>query len=139
MTPPIGEARTAMAWSSKFKSELGIVETVYRGPTTRTDIRKGTTAAISAAKQAGTTRYLVDVADMDLAATMMDLYDLPASQYESDQLDRRSRIAILSPKDERAREATRFYEVACVNRGWSVKVFADREEAMGWLRGEAGR
>jgi hypothetical protein len=128
-----------MAWSSKINAELGIVESTFRGPTTAADIRENTTAALALARQAGTTRHLIDSSELTFAASLTDLYQLPASQYEREQVDRRSRIAILSPRDEKAREATHFYQTACVNRGWSVKLFADRQEAIGWLRGEAGR
>ena len=127
-----------MAWSAKFNAELGIVESTFRGPTTAADFREETTAAIALAKQAGTTRHLIDSSELIFAANLADLYLFPASRYESEQVDRRSRIAILSPRDEKAREATQFYQVACVNRGWTVKVFADRQEALGWLRGEPG-
>jgi hypothetical protein len=127
-----------MAWSSKFNAELGIVESIFRGPTTRADFREETTAALALAKQAGTSRHLIDSSELIFAASLADLYLLPASRYESEQVDRRSRIAILSPRDEKAREATHFYQIACVNRGWTVKVFADRQEAIGWLRREAG-
>ena len=128
-----------MAWSSNFNAELGIIETTFRGPTTAADFRKNTTAALALAKQAGTTRHLIDSSELIFAASLADLFQLPASQYEREQADRRSRIAILSPRDEKAREATHFYQTACVNRGWTVKLFADRQAAIGWLRGEAGR
>lgn len=126
-----------MAWSSKYIAELGIVETIYRGPTTRSDIKEATTASISAARQAGTTRGLVDATDILFAASLVDLYDLPASQFECEQLDRRSRIAVLLPKDAKAREAAHFYQAACLNRGWNAKAFADREAAIVWLRAES--
>jgi len=126
-----------MAWSSKFNAELGIVESAFRGPTTGAEFTEQTTAALALAKQTGTTRHLIDSSELIFAASLADLYLFPASRYESEQVDRRSRIAILSPRDEKAREATHFYQVACVNRGWSVQMFADRQEAIGWLRGNA--
>jgi hypothetical protein len=128
-----------MAWSSKLNAELGIVDSAYAGLTTAADFRKGTTAAIALAKQAGTTRHLVDTSELVFAASLIDLYLLPASQFEREQADRRSRVALIPPADEKAREAIHFYQTACVNRGWTVKLFADRQAAIGWLRGEAGR
>lgn len=125
-----------MAWSSKFNDELGIVDSAFTGPTTAADLRTGTTAAIALAKQASITRYLVDTSELIFAAGLVDLYSLPASQYEREQVDRRSRVALIPPTDEKSREAMHFYQTACVNRGWTVTMFADRQAAIAWLRGE---
>ena len=44
------------------------------------------------------------------------------------------REAIVVPGSTLAAPDVQFYEDACRNRGWNVRLFPDRESAMAWLR-----
>ena len=79
-------------------------------------------------------RYLIESANWDLAASSVDIYALPAREYPKAEVDRRTRIAITQPSNERAREAARFYESTCRNRGWNARVHPDRQSAIAWLK-----
>jgi len=115
---------------------LGVIELTFRGPTARDDLREATSKCIILGKQAATTKFLVDATAIDLIASLLDLYDLPAKQYEEEEADRLSCVALILPTSEEAREALRFYETACKNRGWNVQVFSEKQGAIDWLMGK---
>ncbi|MDB5103171.1 MAG: hypothetical protein JWP91_860 [Fibrobacteres bacterium] len=43
------------------------------------------------------------------------------------------KIALLTNPGHKDRDATRFYETICVNRGWSVMTTFDRDAGLLWL------
>ena len=55
------------------------------------------------------------------------------SRYVADGLERLSRVALVYPRSPKAKEAARFYETACINRGWNVRLFPERDDAIEWL------
>ena len=124
-----------MPYSVKHDPSLGIVELTFTGSIAGADLRGATTACISVQRQTGATRFLVDVNGWDLDASTLDIYDIPDKQYSDENLDIQSRIAVILPTSDKAREAALFYEAACRNRGWHAKVLPDRESAIDWLRG----
>jgi hypothetical protein len=122
-----------MNWTVKFNRELRIVETVFTGKTTGSNLRDATTRTIALANEQGTTGVLVDATGIQMVASTLDILDLPARQYEKDDLDRRTHVALILPTQEKEREDARFYETACVNRGWQVRSFPSQDEAIEWL------
>jgi hypothetical protein len=66
--------------------------------------------------------------------SVVDILYLPEQKYAADKLDRKSRIAVLMPKDAAARKELQFYETVCLNRGWQVKIFNTKQEALAWLK-----
>jgi len=127
-----------MSWEIKNGRSPGVIELVYRGLTTGNDLRTATSECISLGNESGTTRFLVDAFEMELAASFVDLFELPQRQYTDEKLTRKSLIAVIRPVSDKSREAAQFYETACQNRGWSVRLFPDRQGALDWLLGVAG-
>lgn len=124
-----------MKWTLNYNGALSIVEVVYTGRNTGQDLRESTSEAIALSKTQGCLKFFVDATDIELGATLFDLYDLPATQYKSENLDRRSRAALVLPKLPKEQEDAKFYEIACSNQGWKVKSFLTRDEAIDWLKG----
>lgn len=63
--------------------------------------------------------------------SIVDLYAL-IKLLESRDL-RGLKEAILMPSLQASRQDVEFYETACLNRGFNVKVFRDRQAALDWL------
>lgn len=124
-----------MSWSYTRNEMLGIVEVVYAGDVSARELQEATSEFIGLEKREGLNRFLVDVADMTLARStrLSDLFDLPAIQYEREKADRKGRVAVFAPVTSKVLDEAQFYESACINRGWNVRVFAVREEAVSWL------
>lgn len=112
----------------------GIATLAFSGTITNDDLVRSSVECIALQKATGCLRYLIESASWDLAASSVDIFALPTREYPKAELDRRTRIAIAQPTNERAREAARFYESTCRNRGWNARVHPDRESALAWLK-----
>lgn len=123
-----------MPWSTDFQQESGLVEIVFSGRVSATDLKQSTSDAVALGKASGSSRFLADLTGCEVSASMVDVYELPVSQYVDEDVSRESRIALVSKKAGPNREAVQFYETVCVNRGWLVHVFETAEEAIAWLR-----
>lgn len=122
-----------MSYAINHNASLGVIELTYSGRITGTDLKEATSKCISLGKQTGTTKFLVDEAGMDLAASAVDLFDLPSKQYADEGANRRALVAVILPTSKEARDAVQFYAVACQNYGWLVRLFAERQTAINWL------
>jgi hypothetical protein len=123
-----------MSYTINHNASLGVIELTYSGRITGTDLKEATSKCISLGKQTGTTKFLVDEVEMDLAASIVDLYDLPNKQYADEGANRQAHVAIILPTSKEARKAVKFYEIACQNSGWLVRVFPERQDAINWLK-----
>lgn len=124
-----------MTWTVDYNSTLGLIDLVFVSNITGPDAQEATSKGIALSKEQGITNFLVDVTDMELTPSIFDLYDLPTKQYLEEGLDHRSHIAVVLPIRPKAKEATQFYETVCVNHGWRVQSFPNRDEAIEWLTG----
>lgn len=122
-----------MAWQYKENSTIHIVEVIYTGKTTADDLRESTSELITLEKEKGLNRFLIDPTEMTFFATLMDIYDLPAKQYLEEGADKSGRVALILPPPSKEKEVVQFYETVCMNRGWNVQVFSERQEAIDWL------
>jgi len=55
--------------------------------------------------------------------------------YEKLGMDKTTRIAVLVSNIETKAEELHFYENVCLNRGWHIRIFTDRDAAIEWLTG----
>lgn len=122
-----------MPYSVKREPALDIIEVTLTGLITEADLREATTHAISLQKQTGTTRFLVDANGRDVRVPLIDIYEIPRTQYGKEELDIKSRIAVILSASVSVQEAARFYETVCFNRGWNAKICSDRQSATDWL------
>jgi len=126
-----------MPWVVKHDPAANMVEMICNGPMTGVDLRESTTSCISLGREASSTKFLVDVSGVEIEASMLDLYELPARQYVAEGADRNSRVALIQPTSPAARDAIKFYETVCKNRGWIVQTFTNRQSAVEWLAGDS--
>jgi hypothetical protein len=124
-----------MAYLVKHLPELDAIEVTLSGMITGTDLKKSTTGGISLARLTGATKAVIDANGWEVAASLADIYDLPAEQYSKEGLMRESPIAVILPTSMSGRHAARDYETFCQNRGWNVQVCPDRQAAMDCLMG----
>ncbi len=122
-----------MSWEVKFDAEQKIVEAICRGATSGQDMREMTSKCISLADKKGTLGFLIDARDVEFLASLTEIYNIPAKQFLNEGLCRSSRIALIQPGSEKSRFAARFFENACRNRNWNVRLFPCREDAIEWL------
>lgn len=123
-----------MPWSVTFNSSLNIIEEVFSGIVTAPEFREAVSKRISLEKETGSTKVLNDVSEVEVDASILDLLDFPNKQYQEEGSNRNVRMALVMPKSKRARELAEFFITACLNRGWQVKNFNVRQEAIAWLK-----
>lgn len=121
-----------MPWTVTFIAEPGIVETTYAGRLTTEELRDAVTATLALASERRTNRYLGDCTGLEHSSSASDTYALTRF-YETLPIDRLSKEAILLPASEDAERDMRFYETTTRNRGFNVRVFRTRQEAISWL------
>jgi hypothetical protein len=90
---------------------LALVELTFSGL-----IKDATAECATLQRETGVTRFLVDGRDWDVVTSVVDIFDLPASQYWKEKLYTRTRIAVVLTDSTRSREVVYFYENACRKR-----------------------
>jgi len=121
-----------MPWRVQYSETQDIVEVVYWGETSASDVRDAAVEAITLAKEHEATFGLVDCLEQTRTGSVLDLYELPAL-YDHEGLSRTIRMALVEPRDPKVRDLAMFYETVCKNRGWQIQTFPTREVALDWL------
>jgi hypothetical protein len=124
-----------MAWTIVFDASTQVVELSFRGLVTGPELQEAATARIELGKDKGVCRYVIDATNMVAPkSTILDVLDIPVRMYAEKGMDRAAWIAVVAPRDVESRWIADFYENASYIRGWTVKVFAGRENASKWLQ-----
>ncbi len=124
-----------MPWTVEYNPVTKIVEVVYRGRVTARELNEAATERIRLQKQHSTLLVLADASRTEhLAAKIFDVHNLPEQLYVSAKADRTTHIAVVLPPSQEARKITLYFETACVNRGWCVQTFEERQDAIDWLQ-----
>ncbi|MDH3430516.1 MAG: STAS/SEC14 domain-containing protein [Gammaproteobacteria bacterium] len=123
-----------MAWTVNYIDELEVVELTISGEFTDEDIKAAAYARIAMGKEHGVTHFIIDAVEMDLTGTTFSIYDVPARIYSEENMQRKSRIAVITSPDSASRNIAEFFENVSVNRGWNAKVFVERKDAIEWLQ-----
>ena len=122
-----------MTWTYSINATSRIAEVAYAGDTTACDLKESTSKFIALEKEKGINRFLIDTSEMVLSASILDIHNLPDMQYIEEEADRSGRVALMLPSSPREKEAVKFYETVCKNRGWDVQAFTEKQEAINWL------
>jgi hypothetical protein len=121
-----------MPWTASCPpDDSGLVTVVFSGAVSGADLRDATVAAAELGKKHDITCYLVDATTVVRQPREAEFFVLPARMYDQLGLDRHTvRVAVVAPPSD---GFVRFYETACVNRGWQVQVFDAFGPAIAWL------
>jgi hypothetical protein len=110
----------------------GVVESVYAGKVTPDELERAVLLAVDLARQSGIFRFYTDLTALAGGHSVGDLFTLIAG-LEQLGLPRTLREAIVMSGTALAAQEAQFYEDACRNRGWNIRIFPDRESARTWL------
>jgi hypothetical protein len=122
-----------MPWSVTYNSSLGFIEEVFCGRVTAPEFREAVSKRISLGKETGSTKILNDVSEVKVDASVMDIFNFPNKQYAEEGSSRTVRMALVMPRAKESKELAEFFVTACLNRGWLVKEFSTRQDAIDWL------
>lgn len=121
-----------MPWEVFVQSECPVVETRYVGALSMTDLVQAVDATIETASQHGISRFFSDCLALQGGHSLTDLYFLAQKVAESG-FGGNVREAVLLPVLPAAKDEALFWENTARNRGFVVRVFADRGAAQKWL------
>jgi hypothetical protein len=121
-----------MPWQARLSDKPKFVELIYSGSVEPDELQEALTAAASLARPGQTHFVFADCTNLLGGHSYMDLYHL-ISLLEPTGIERQIKEAIVLPLNPAASENVKFYEVVCQNRGFNVKAFQDRTEALSWL------
>jgi hypothetical protein len=76
--------------------------------------------------------FLADCTTMSGGHSVMDLYGL-IEMFEILKIERDVKEAVIMTSLQDSIDEIRFYETACKNRGFNVRIFKDKDEAVAWL------
>jgi stage II sporulation SpoAA-like protein len=124
-----------MTWTLECDDASRTITAKLTGSLSGPDARELTSSMIGLVEKHGVLNVLLDTSEVESAPSTIDIFKLPAEQYVQENLSRMVRIAMVMPKAAALKRAALFYEAACVNRGWLVRSFAGRDEALAWLKG----
>jgi hypothetical protein len=121
-----------MTLKIKYNTEYGIVESVLSNHVTHEELIMETTQCIALAKENNSNLFLSDASNAIIKTSIINALSLE-DIHVKEKLKRNSRIALIRPVSKESNEFVSFYETACINRGWDVKIFTDRQSALDWL------
>jgi hypothetical protein len=121
-----------MPYTINFLDKEGIVEIVSFGKLTIEDFINQGKEAIELALKKNTNLFLADDSDIVGPVKISVIISLP-DFWERFSAPRTNRMAVLISKDETLHEDFNFFENVCINRGWNVKLFDNKEDAIEWL------
>jgi hypothetical protein len=119
--------------SCRFLEGQEVVESVYSGEVSPQDQQRNILLAVAAAKERGVYRFFTDLSAMRNGPSPGELI-AAVERFESLGVPRTMREALVLPPGSATAADVRFYEDACQNRGWNMRLFPDRPAALAWLQ-----
>jgi len=116
----------------KIHKEEKILEVIYSGAVKPMELIKNVKANIELAIKSGISRFLTDTRELDNSTTPIDAYEL-VKMYQKLGIGEGWKEAILLPELPDSAALMVFYETVSQNRGFDVKVFTNRDDAVAWL------
>jgi hypothetical protein len=124
-----------MPWRVVFCPEKGVIETVYSGDLDPVELREAVDATLLLSQEHSASRFLGDCSGLLGGHSVFDLYGL-VEFLQSVGFPDGFKEALLVPPEQAANAPDfEFWETACLNRGFEVRMFTDRADAMDWLAG----
>ena len=123
-----------MTWTLKHNESPHFIHVTLFGSVSGFELRELTSAAIALLKKQGVLGAFIDLIELESVTSIIDVFDLADKQYDREGLNRNVRMAMVLPVSHSAKQAAEFYETVCVNRGWLVRSFPGRNEAIEWLK-----
>lgn len=123
-----------MPWTVDYNADRGLITVTNVGVMSREAYHEEITRCKQLSDQHDVKRFLVDDLQLEPSLKLMELYDFP-DLYERMGVDHKSRIAVVAQPSPAKKHKFDFFETICQNRGFSVKVFNDKDNALAWVMG----
>ncbi len=104
----------------------------YNGSVTNAELTDSISACQELYKASGISLFLADCTNMLAEHSILDIFS-KVDSFQSLEMKKDFKEAIIITKDSESRDKLNFYETACLNRGYRVKIFEDKPSALAWL------
>jgi hypothetical protein len=121
-----------MPWKTIVHTDLPIIETCYSGSLTKSELFAAAHETLALGQEHSRHLFLGDCSNLSSNPSIFDLYHL-AKEISSSNSSHALKEAILMPKIPAFIENVNFWETIGRNLGFMVRVFHDRQIALGWL------
>jgi hypothetical protein len=121
--------------SVQFLEPERIVESVYADVVGAVEFERSVELAIELAESRASFRFLSDLTALAKGPSPGDLFAM-IRLLENRGLPRTLREALVVAPDLPDPGDAHFYEDACRNRGWDIRIFPDRTSALAWLESD---
>jgi hypothetical protein len=121
-----------MPWQIKLAENNSYMAITYSGVITPQELEDALRAILKLGRESGTTRILADCTGMTGGHSVFDLYYL-IDLYEKENVPHQMKEAILLPALPEKLDDVKFYETACLNKGYDVRLFEMADDARSWL------
>ena len=121
-----------MTIKTDYIEELKIIESIFGEKVTIEEMKTKASEAVELGVQKGTNLFLVDCTHLKKGGSIVQLYSI-GDYYEKLDIGLGTKQAVVLSEAVEPQRDIRFYETAIRNRGYDVRVFADRSEAIAWL------
>lgn len=116
----------------RYIEEFGVVESTIEETYTKQDIIDSSNQAVALAIEKNANLYLADCTKLIRSRSVVEIYGF-GDIYNELHIPLGSRQAVILSTNKRIESNSRFYETATRNKGYDVKVFNNRIEAIAWL------
>jgi hypothetical protein len=121
-----------MPWKTNLVQNPGYIEVTYTGKVTPEELYLALENAVLLSRESNIILFLADLTEMIGGHSVFDLYGV-ISIYETLNMDAKAKEAIVMTSLQDTVDEIKFYETTCKNRGFNVRVFKLKEEAISWL------
>jgi hypothetical protein len=121
-----------MPWKVTVHPELPVVETRYEGVLTQAELSDAIRETLAQGRVNNTALFLGDCTALAGGHSAVDLYFL-ADAVVASGVSHTLKEALLLPELPGSAENVRFWETTCYNRGFRVRIFQERAQALAWL------
>ena len=120
-----------MPCSATFDPGHGLVRVAYAGVVTAKELHQAFQDVVALCRESGRMKVLVDCTQMTGGHDLFDLMELIAN-FEARGVPHTFKEAVLM-RGQLNRREIEFYETAALNRGFNVRMFGNKAEALAWL------
>lgn len=121
-----------MAYTINYLNDYHLIEIGYTDILHKKELHRALVESGELAFQYDTFVFLADCTQLQGGHSVFDLYEIIAT-LDKLSITHRMKEAILFDSDAPIMSNVVFFETTARNRGFNVRIFSDREEALSWL------
>jgi hypothetical protein len=125
-----------MSYQIQYEPDNGLVLVTVPSTIEPVAAQEVTRRAIRLVKEHRASRILCNAGEMELAMSIPELYQI-IEIYHAEGLPYGTRIAIVAPQKREDIEKLEIFGIAALNRGYTVRLFGQMEQARQWLHHDA--